>query len=201
MANLKVGSFTLIGVLCFSVVALGDSEGMAHMPGVPFKKTYTVPSVDSGVDLLESRGFGDREPEIRMMNLMMVEGSGYEGMEMGAPKAGGVKVSTSKGKDSEKSDMQVELTASPDAARVGPNIYEFVVKNGSTGKPLAGLKPIAQVYMTSMDMGTDTPQVKEPKPGHYQLKAIFSMKGPWALKISTSRGQKIFQIDVVTVAQ
>lgn len=63
--------------------AFAIDEGMPNMPRIAPKRVYTVPTREAGEELLESRGFGDREPSVRMMNLMMVEGSGYEGMEMG----------------------------------------------------------------------------------------------------------------------
>jgi hypothetical protein len=45
-------------------------------------KTYEVPTKHAGEALLEQRGYGAREPEVRMQNLMMVGGSEAEGMDM-----------------------------------------------------------------------------------------------------------------------
>ena len=42
--------------------------------------------------------------------------------------------------------------------------------------------------MTSMDMGTEKPEVREVAPGKYRLKAVFSMKGPWAVKVVLPEG-------------
>ena len=61
---------------------------------------------------------------------------------------------------------------------------------------MKGLKLKTQVYMLSMDMGTETPEVKEIKPGIYQTKAPFSMSGPWAIKIVTPFGEKVFNVKV-----
>ena len=57
-------------------------EGMPKMPIIQPKKTYVIPNQKTGDELLEQRGYGDQEPMVRMMNLMMVGGSEYEGMDM-----------------------------------------------------------------------------------------------------------------------
>ena len=62
--------------------AHAGTEGMPGMPKIAPKKSYSVSSVDASEELQEQRGFGDKEPEVRMMNLMMVGGSGMEGMTM-----------------------------------------------------------------------------------------------------------------------
>jgi hypothetical protein len=171
---------------------------MSEMPILKPKSSYTVPSKDAGEALLEQRGYGDKEPEVKMMNLMMVRGSGFEGMDMDQMKMADAKSPatnhsmgsiTAGTNDAET----IELTVPSAAGKVGPNIYEFSVKD-KNGKALKGLKIKTQVYMLSMDMGTESPKVKETKPGVYQTKANFSMGGPWALKIITPSSEKVFEI-------
>lgn len=60
-------------------VSWAGTEGMESMPIIAPKKVFVV---QENQDLESQRGFGDQEPQVRMMNLMMVEGSGMEGMSM-----------------------------------------------------------------------------------------------------------------------
>ena len=76
-----------IVMLTFMIVSLGSlnksqagSEGMKDLPLIKAGKIHTV---DGSEDFESEKGFGDEEPMVKMMNLMMVEGSGYEGMSMG----------------------------------------------------------------------------------------------------------------------
>ncbi|MBC7386161.1 MAG: FixH family protein [Cryobacterium sp.] len=195
-------------------VAYADEERMPNMPIIHPKKIYSVPSEAAGADLLEQRGYGDKEQAVKMMNLMMVEGSGYVGMDMRNMKMESDKptVAMNNQKENKTSVVEmgkkpinagnynVDLTQSPAPAQVGANVYEFTVTDPKLNQPVLGLKLKAEVSMTSMDMGTDTPKVKEPKPGHYQVKAVFSMKGPWALKIILPNGERIFPVNAVNSA-
>lgn len=175
--------------------ASAGTEQMMAMPILKETRSYAVPSTQAGEDLLDQRGFGDKEPEVRMMNLMMVEGSGYEGMDMGAMKMAGMAKSSEGEKKETPSEFNVELTKSPTPVKKGVNVFEFAIKDGK-GNALKNLKLQAQVYMTSMDMGTESPRVREIKPGLYQIKASFSMNGPWAIKIVAPSGTKLLSISV-----
>ena len=174
----------LATILFFTISTLAGTEGIPSMPILKPKKTFTVKRSD---DLESQKGFGDKAPMVRMMNLMMVEGSGMEGMDMNAVKVAQTKV-LSHAMEGMKADKpiqynqkyDVELT-SKSLPKVGINSIEFEVKKDQ--KNIEGLKLKAQVYMTSMDMGTEEPAVKEIKSGVYVVKAGFSMKGPWAVKI------------------
>jgi hypothetical protein len=170
--------------------AHADREEMSDMPILKPKATYAIPSQTAGETLSEQRGFGDQEPEVRMMNLMMVRGSGIEGMDMDQMKMADAKKPTPKSSIVEETIEMIQASAS---GKVGANTYEFSIKDIS-GKALKGLKVKAQVYMLSMDMGTESPKVKETKPGVYQTKVNFSMGGPWALKIITPSSEKVFEI-------
>ena len=201
MRNLKISFNFLAIAITLPFLALADNEGMPNMKIIKPKKSYSVTSKDQGDQLQDDRGFGDKEPEVRMMNLMMVEGSGYEGMDMGEMKmadhmAMNDHVATNDQKGMKESSAEIIMPKSPSNPKVGANLYEFDIKDPKTGKALAGLKLTSQVFMTSMDMGTETPRVKELTAGHYQVKAVFSMKGPWALKIILPKGEKVFEFNV-----
>ena len=195
--------------LVLSLQARAGEEGMTHMPKVAPAKSYTVQTKESGEDLLDQRGFGHKEPMVRMMNLMMVGGSGYEGMDM-AQASGKTEGSTMMHKghmqmaaneDGHKATTPSEgfnfdIQINPNPPKVGANTVSISIVDSKTGALRKGLKVKAQVYMTSMDMGTDEPRVREVSPGKYQLKATFSMKGPWAVKLGLPGQEKVFNVDV-----
>jgi len=80
-----------------------------------------------------------------------------------------------------------------DAAKVGSNNIEFkVIQNG---RPLAGLTWAATVSMTSMDMGTTHPAVKDIGKGSYSTAAVFGMQGPWKLVLTSKIDGKSFTQD------
>lgn len=73
--------------------------------------------------------------------------------------------------------------ASP--AKSGDNTLDITVTNAA-GKPLTAAKITAQVAMTSMDMGTTSPLVKELGKGHYNTTVNFSMSGPWRVTVKVA---------------
>lgn len=197
----RIGVGLIMGQFCYSA-----EEGMKHMPQINAQKTYVIESNQKGEDILDGRGFGDKEPIVRMMNLMMVEGSGYEGMDMAnaSTKANGnSEMKHAHQMNENEPKLQAKNTAykfeakvAPGPAKVGANTIVIVIRDLKTGEPTHGLKPTAQVYMTSMDMGTETPRVREVAPGEYQVKATFSMKGPWAIKLSLPSEESVINFDV-----
>jgi hypothetical protein len=205
---MRFGLFLLSFALCGS--AFAGTEGMPNMPKILEKKTFSVATAEAGEELREQRGFGDKEPEVSMMNLMMVGGSGYEGMEMGAGMAahhgaheghaghGGMAASDSQPVENlsnrNDSSLKFEISTPSDDSKVGMNTLEFSVQE--KGKPLKGLKITAKVSMQSMDMGTTQPLVKEVSPGVYRVKVAFSMRGPWAVRLATKGVEKEFQFSV-----
>lgn len=208
--NSQFLTFALV-TLVISAYAHAGTESMKEMPLIQPKTTVTVSSKEAGEDLNDQRGFGDREPSVRMMNLMMVEGSGAEGMDMSNMKSmpdsdrgNGMHIAQNdqkaEGHESlqpKTSDFEYSADVKPNPPKVGANTITISLKSTKTGKPAAGLKPKAQVSMMSMDMGTDEPRVREVGPGMYQFKATFSMKGPWAVKLVTGEEEKVFPFDVV----
>lgn len=81
-------------------------------------------------------------------------------------------------------------------AAIAPNPPKARAKNvltialtGSDGKPLAGAAVKIAVAMTSMDMGTSHPAVKDLGDGSYRASVAFSMPGPWRVTVTaTSSG-------------
>ncbi len=187
-------------LLILSAAGAESVQGMTGLPLVKPKKTYSVSTKDQGEELLEQRGFGDQEPEVRMMNLMMVEGSGFEGMDMNDPAAKGAMKpvassghSAHAGSATETVKFVYESKIVPSPPKVGANLFTFrLLKAGAAVK---GVPVKVRVTMTSMDMGTDEPKVKE-APDSYQTKVIFSMPGPWAVKVLTPGEEKVFLFDV-----
>lgn len=189
--------------------AVHADEGMTQMAKTKPTKTVTVQSKEQGEDLLDQRGFGEKESEVRMMNLMMVGGSGYEGMAMNemaakpeahAAHSHGSMVAKNETNPAPSSPAEAttkfETKVSPATPKVGSNNVTISITDSKSGQPKKGLKAKAQVYMTSMDMGTEEPRVREVSPGQYQLKANFSMKGPWAVKIILPTEEHVFDFDV-----
>lgn len=198
-------------LLANSNPAFAAEEGMTQMPKIKPKSSYNVQNNEKGEDLLDNRGFGENEPMVRMMNLMMVEGSGYEGMDMNDAsmksdaghemnhghqmKMAANENQTAQAPAATSSQYQFEAVIAPNPAKVGANSVTISIRDAKSGEPKKGLKPKAQVYMTSMDMGTDEPRIRETSPGKYQLKATFSMKGPWAVKLVLPNEEKVFNFE------
>jgi hypothetical protein len=156
------------------------------------KRTFTVPTVAAGQALLEERGFGEKEPEVRMMNLMMVEGSGMEGMDMSAMNSA-APPEPEKKTHSSRTIIAISGLESP---TVGSHTILFAVKD-SKGAGVPHAKISAKVAMTSMDMGTETPRVTEKEPGLYSVRVNFSMPGPWAIDIEANGTRVTFPASVV----
>ena len=70
-------------------------------------------------------------------------------------------------------------------AKPGDNALDIAVMD-KAGKPVTAAKVTAQVAMTSMDMGTASPEVREKGKGHYAATAAFSMAGPWRITVKVA---------------
>jgi hypothetical protein len=170
-------------VLSFS--ALAAEEGMPRMPKIAPKKIFPIESTEQGNTLLEQRGFGDQEPAVRMMNLMMVGGSRYEGMSMEQSSASSTSPAPAEG---QTATYDIQSLIHPEPPHVGANILDIDVHVKNGGAPARGLKITAHVYMTSMNMGTEELSLRAVSPGKYQAKVSFSMAGVWAVKILLPEG-------------
>lgn len=163
-------------------------EAMTDLKLLPMQQSYVVAP---GTNWANNTGFGANTPMITMMNLMMVGGSGMEGMKMAAmkpgtsmPDAAGVSgMAAMNGAGSPPAAGFALLPSiTPNPPVVGDNRLEVDVTDRA-GKPATGLKVKTAVAMTSMDMGTANPEMKEVKPGHYLATVNFAMKGPWAVTL------------------
>ena len=174
-------------------------EEMGHavlsMPQLEQKSSYTV----TGAEDWEVRtGFGKLAPMVRMMILMMVTGSGMEGMNMApmemlfdeANFTESADTTVQSSRDEASAGRALKVGAALERAKVGDNRV-FVTIGSPEGEPIEQASIAADVSMTSMDMGTAHPAVKELGKGKYLLTASFSMAGPWRLRLSiTPRGGK-----------
>lgn len=154
-------------------------EGMKDMPTLHPVRTFVVSGKEDWAALT---GFGTKAEEVRMMNLMMIGGSGMEGMRMAMGKMETPSVSNTP----MQSGYTVRASIEPNPPKVGENQLALSLFD-SDGKPLTGLKLQATVEMRNMDMGVAHPTITEDSPGHYVLKPTFSMLGPWRVLI-TSQG-------------
>ena len=88
-----------------------------------------------------------------------------------------------------KNMMKITATMSS-PAKSGDNVLDIAITSAA-GKPVTAAKVTAQVAMTSMDMGTASPAVKETGKGHYTSTVVFSMAGPWRVTLKVAApGQK-----------
>jgi hypothetical protein len=191
--------FMTMTALLISHFAWAGTESMPSMPKINPKQVITV---HGNEDFDSQKGFGEQAPMVRMMNLMMVEGSGMEGMSMDMAMAENENKAPTK-QDTNRSDVMSEspyefnVIGNPKSPKVGTNIIEITILDMKNKKPAKGLKLKAQVFMTSMDMGTEEPKVKEMAPGKYQVKAAFAMNGPWAVRLIFQNGsEKVFNFKV-----
>lgn len=85
----------------------------------------------------------------------------------------------------------VAAVISPDPPKAQQVLLLTLTVTGSNGKPLVGAKVKAAVAMTSMDMGTTFPAIKELGGGKYQGIVSFAMQGPWRVSVTvTAPGEK-----------
>src|SRR6476469_1643545 len=69
--------------------------------------------------------------------------------------------------------LRVTATVKPNAPRIGDNAIDLYITDAQ-GRPVTGIKLSARVFMTSMDMGTTKPEVKETGNGHYTVTVAFN---------------------------
>jgi hypothetical protein len=190
-----------------------NGEAMEAMPMIKPKRIYTVTGKE---DFEAIMGYGRQESMVAMMNLMMVEGSDMEGMEMEPmtmavnnddpldPKniekyKKGVKVEADQAMHAghpmkmpmaQEKALSVKAEVQPNPPIVGENRIIFSVSAPGSGQRIADAKLKAKVEMTSMDMGSEEPEVKRLPDGGYEVKVRFTMKGPWRVHVEgTAPGQ------------
>ena len=169
-----------------------EMAGMGHvavsMPQLKEKSSYDW----TGNEDWETRtGFGKLEPMVKMMILMMVGGSGMEGMKMLPMDMVFNAENFMEGGDSPMKDMPMansqalKVEAKIEKVDIGDNNVAIMISTPD-GKPVTGAKITTAVAMTNMDMGTTHPSIKELGKGKYAVKANFSMNGPWRLTLIVS---------------
>lgn len=141
-----------------------------------------VATVTGKEDFKSTMGFGADESMVRGMNLMMVEGAASASRPL-------VEIALA-------SAFDVEAMISPNPPKSGANRLDFTLVDSMTKKPVVGQSLQAEVYMTSMDMGTEEPKVLEFEPGHYRVEVSFSMSGPWAIRLRSKTWNKVLNFDV-----
>ncbi|MCL5283294.1 MAG: FixH family protein [Armatimonadetes bacterium] len=160
------------------------NEGMKDLTVIKPKRMIKVTDHENWKAM---EGFGAQSGQIDMMYEMMVEGSGMQHMKMGkmslASAAYGKESSKPLIKAGEPPILPVAAVITPNPPAVGDNQVEIQVHDFN-GKPVTGLNLEATVAMTTMDMGTAHPRVKELGSGKYQVKVSFGMAGPWRVTLS-----------------
>ncbi len=168
-----------------------DMAGMGHVAlSMPQLKEKTSYDWTETMEWDTRTGFGKLDPMVRMMILMMVGGSGMEGMKMAPMEMKFDAANFVESADQPMKDMQgmemgdkaLKVEAKLDKATVGNNNVTVTISSPD-GKPVEKAKIKAAIAMTSMDMGTMHPVVKELGKGKYVLTANFSMGGPWRLTL------------------
>ncbi len=177
-------SMTLLAALVGAQEKQAKSSHTGTMKEMPRLKEAGVVTVKGDENWDDILGFGTESDMAEMMTQMMVGGSGMEHMRMAAMKPG-MKMEEPKkpgvmGMDAQSLPVTVTLAQNPPAP--GENTLDVLVADAA-GKPVTGLKLMATVAMTSMDMGTERPKATEGKDGHYAIPIKFSMKGPWRVML------------------
>ncbi len=170
--------------------ALGYSNHSGHKGLSMLQlKEKTAYAWTEDMDFDTRTGFGRLEPMVRMMILMMVGGSGMEGMRMPPMKMDFNEANFLESKEGgEMPGMTMaakpfKVEAKLDKALVGDNTVLVTVLTPD-GTPVEKAKITTSIAMTSMDMGTTHPAVKELGKGKYSVKANFSMAGPWRITLT-----------------
>lgn len=153
-------------------------------------KETSVTVISGDEDWASYQGFGNNDPMVAMMNMMMVGGSGMEGMKMAPMRlnfgsANFRKRSDMSPADEPKGDLQIEAKLE-DNPIVGVHALIIQLKD-LAGKPIPEAKVSVVVSMTSIDMGSSSPVVKPVGDGKFKGKVTLSMAGPWRVMVKVER--------------
>ncbi len=132
-------------------------------------------------------GFGESTAAVRMMTLMMVAGSGMEGMASMNMATDATMTGHSTATASPTDECNVVVTPVEATPVVGTNDLKVQVFDGA-GAPFHALKLRATVEMATMNMGVTHPAVLETAPGTYSISPAFSMQGDWKVAIIGTMG-------------
>jgi len=163
----------MVGMMNQMMVGGSGMEGMKMAPmNMKFdEKNYTKPEGDDAAGTDSG------------MAGMDMSGGKDKGMKMDAPAAPPSTVAS-------PAAASPAINATIDAPKAGDNTLQITVTDAQ-GKPVTGAGVAATVAMTSMDMGTTHPAVKDIGNGKYAATVNFGMAGPWRVKVKvTPPGQK-----------
>ena len=120
-------------------------------------------------------------PPVVKSNTPVGEAKAKPGMDMSAPTPTGPPLASA----------PVKITATTASApKAGDNSLTISIIDAQ-GKPVTGAAVTTSVAMTSMDMGTAHPAVKDIENGHYTATVTFGMAGPWRVTVKAlPPGQK-----------
>lgn len=165
----------MVGMMNQMMVGGSGMEGMKMAPmNMKFdEQNYAKPAGESAA------GTGD------MAGMDMGgkgKSDGMAGMNMDAPTPAG---------NAPMASGPVQITATTASAPKAGDDPLTISITDAQGKPVTGAKVTASVAMTSMDMGTTHPAVKELGGGKYAASVNFGMAGPWRVTVAVSTpGQK-----------
>ncbi len=103
-------------------------------------------------------------------------------------------VAAPEGANAQAQALHIAATVNPNPPKVGDNMVDLQVTD-ATDTPAVGVKLSASVSMTSMDMGTTHPAVRDMGQGHYRVTATFSMAGPWRVVLKSGAGKSVLDFD------
>jgi len=210
----------MVGMMNQMMVGGSGMEGM-KMPAMNMKfdeKNYAKPEGDDATDAGDMAGMDmsggktPAKPEGKPAQMSGMDMSGKDsGMKMDAPAssspapaasattpaasattpaASATPPAPSAPSPTPAAPVPLIIAAAINAPKAGDNALQITITDAQ-GKPVTGAKITTSVAMTSMDMGTTHPAVKEKGNGQYTTTANFSMAGPWRVKVKvTSVGQK-----------
>lgn len=130
----------MVLLLFFCLNSFAAENHMPTMPKLKPHKIFEVKDQNISDQIMKDRGFGDAEEEVRMMNLMMVEGSGLEGMDMS--------LNTQNAHHAPTRGNGFIVIREEMNPKVGVNEVIFLMKDPN-GKPVIGEKIQAEIYMNS----------------------------------------------------
>lgn len=174
--------------------------GMADMNGYKLEPIIPTRIIKAGSMSSNSVGFGKNAPMVAMMNQMMVEGSGMEGMKMvpmrmdfgaqnyasgSALRATGATLGGGEWKVESKTPFPKGMKVAVISHRAGPDggvliTLQFKQEGASfTPKDLT-----AKLAMVTMNMGTSSPKIQARPDGSVDVTAFPSMAGQWKIEFS-----------------
>jgi len=189
----------MVGMMNKMMVGGSGSEGMKMAPmTMKFgKENYAKPEADdaAGADDMAGMDMGGSKGAAKPAS---AKPDAMAGMDMGG-KDKGMKMDAPTPASPTLASAPPAVAATINAPKAGDNALQITVADAQ-GKPVAGAKITTTVAMTSMDMGTTHPAVKEMGDGKYVATVNFGMAGPWRVKVkATLPGQapvvKAFDFD------